>query len=284
MERYELHSDKFTKTKPYSLHYDRVKKGPDGNWHDSVELLLMKKGASYAYLNAEKLETHEDDIIFINSNTIHLINAADDVCEYYCLIVNLDFLEEFGLYFEDTIISSLITSYEAREIFEKIIEEETQTNDNFSSPAIISLIISLFVYLLRNHSVSSGETHASAGNTKTLMMRKALNYMKANYKEKIQISDIADYVNFSKDYLSHTFKEFTGVTIVYYLNFLRCRHAKNLLSRGNISVSNAAMASGFDNISHFSRTYKKIMGYLPSLKENSPKNQSKTNVEKDNVK
>lgn len=267
MERFELHSDKFTKTKPYSLHYDRVKKGKNGNWHDSVELLLIKKGTSYAYLNAEKIEAHEDDIVFINSNTVHLVNAVDDVSEYYCLIVNLDFLEELGLYFEDTIISSIITSKEASDIFEKIIEEETQKKDNFSSPAVVSLIISLFVYLLRNHSVLLGETLASSGNNKTLMMRRALHYMKANYKEKIQISDIADYVNFSKDYLSHTFKEFTGVTIVYYLNFLRCRHAKNLLSRGDISVSNAAMASGFDNISHFTRTYKKIMGYLPSLKE-----------------
>jgi len=272
MERFELHNDKFTKMHPYSLHYDRVKNGKNGNWHDSVELLLIKKGTSYAYLNAEKIEAHEEDIVFINSNTVHLINAADNVCEYYCLIVNLDFLEEFGLYFEDTIISSLITSKEAHDIFEKIIEEATQKKDNFSSPAVVSLIISLFVHLLRNYSVSAGENHTSSVNSKSLMMRKALSFMKSNFKEKIQISDIADYVNFSKDYLSHTFKEFTGVTIVYYLNFLRCRHAKNLLSRGDISVSNAAMASGFDNISHFTRTYKKIMGYLPSVKENnSPK-------------
>ena len=53
------------------------------------------------------------------------------------------------------------------------------------------------------------------------------------------------------------------MTVIEYVNILRCKEAKRLISEGQ-SVSEAAIASGFNNLSYFTRTYKKYVGELPS--------------------
>ena len=48
-----------------------------------------------------------------------------------------------------------------------------------------------------------------------------------------------------------------------YLREYRIQQAKKLLSREDISVSEAAMQSGFDNLSYFSTVFKKETGMTP---------------------
>ena len=71
---------------------------------------------------------------------------------------------------------------------------------------------------------------------------------------------------FSKSYICHTFKEVTGQTVLDYVNFLRCNHARSLLASGKYNVGESALQSGFSNLSYFSRTYRRIMGELPSVR------------------
>ena len=67
----------------------------------------------------------------------------------------------------------------------------------------------------------------------------------------------------SKYYLSREFKSFTGRTIFDTINTFRCADAKHLISKG-ATVSEAAAACGLENLSYFSRTFKKYVGKLPS--------------------
>ena len=53
------------------------------------------------------------------------------------------------------------------------------------------------------------------------------------------------------------------MTVLEYVNTVRCRHARELLV-GGASVKDAAIRSGFDNFSHFSSVFKKYTGVLPS--------------------
>jgi len=59
------------------------------------------------------------------------------------------------------------------------------------------------------------------------------------------------------------FKQCTNVSIFEFLNSHRCSEAKKLL-RQEHTVSEAAFACGFENLSYFSRTYKKYIGVLPN--------------------
>ena len=54
------------------------------------------------------------------------------------------------------------------------------------------------------------------------------------------------------------------MTVVAYINATRCRNARNLLLGQKHSVSEVAALCGFENSSYFSKTFKAVMGCLPS--------------------
>ena len=53
------------------------------------------------------------------------------------------------------------------------------------------------------------------------------------------------------------------MTVMKYVEFLRCRHAKELLESG-ASVSKTAVECGFSNLSYFTKVFKRQYGVLPS--------------------
>lgn len=265
MSYYEIHDTFLNKKNPFIIHYDKANACLNSHWHDSIELLYFTKNRGHVILNADKYEVSPGDIVIVNSNTLHQIEGTDGFVEYFCMIVSLEFLKENGLYTESTIINPIICKdKKAQHIFDKIILE-FESHDKLSNTAAIAHIITLFVYLIRNYTeIAYENSFSTASKNKTIMIRKALRYIHSNYTNKLSVQEIADNVNFSKDYLCHSFKEITGHTIVYYINLLRCRYAETLLSQGKMSVSAVATESGFESLSYFTRTYKKLMGTLPS--------------------
>ena len=49
-----------------------------------------------------------------------------------------------------------------------------------------------------------------------------------------------------------------------FLNSLRCREARILILSGKCNVAEAARQCGVENLSYFSRMYRRYMGVLPS--------------------
>ena len=94
-------------------------------------------------------------------------------------------------------------------------------------------------------------------------VKKVMTYLRQNLENPISLDAIASCVGISKYHLSREFKELTGITIFDCLNLLRCRAAMQMLLSGS-TVAEAAGASGFENLSYFSRTFKRCIGKLPS--------------------
>ncbi|MEG1442098.1 MAG: AraC family transcriptional regulator, partial [Oscillospiraceae bacterium] len=127
-----------------------------------------------------------------------------------------------------------------------------------------ALISTFLVELCRKYVQLSPKTASKALNGKMEMVKMAVLYIKDHFKESIKIDDIAVYVGFSKYYLCREFKIITGGTIVEYINFLKCSSAKSLLASGKYTVTEVAELYGFENLSYFTKTYKKVIGRTPS--------------------
>ena len=266
MEEYEVHNDRFSSGKPYHIHLDQIILSSRRNWHSSVEFLYFIDGSAKITLNSDVYTATAGDVVVINSNTVHNITSMNTtICKYYCLIVSIEFLEDYCLYMSDnTMFEPIIKSDTVREIFEKIVDV-FKSPISFDNVIITSHIMSLFMHLSENHKIAPIIKSPTAYTKKFHMIQKTLSYIRRNYTNQISVEDIAAHVMFSSDYLSHTFKEFTGNTIVYYINYLRCYHARSLLKRDELSISAIATQCGFNNVSYFTKTYKKFFGVSPSV-------------------
>ena len=66
-------------------------------------------------------------------------------------------------------------------------------------------------------------------------------------------------------HLSRIFSEETGSTIPQHLRRLRVERAAELLATGDYNVTEAAMEVGYKSLSHFTKTFRELMGCCPGL-------------------
>ena len=95
------------------------------------------------------------------------------------------------------------------------------------------------------------------------MLQKSVKYLEEHYAENFKMSFLAEKFNLSESYFRRLFRDFTGLSPVEYRNGLRVEHAKELLSRNTVSVSEVARAVGIEDQFYFSRIFKKYEGISP---------------------
>lgn len=92
----------------------------------------------------------------------------------------------------------------------------------------------------------------------------AIDYIKANYQNNINLQVIAEQVNYSPSYLSFLFKQETGKNFVDYLNHYRIEQAKKLLRDTNDKNYEVAYQVGYQDEKYFYQIFKKYTGLTAS--------------------
>lgn len=88
-------------------------------------------------------------------------------------------------------------------------------------------------------------------------------YVETHFLEPINTHSIAEYVSLSVPAFCRYFKQATHLTYTDFVNQYRIRHAQKLLLQGK-NVSESCVESGFENLSYFTRLFKKRVGISPS--------------------
>ena len=96
----------------------------------------------------------------------------------------------------------------------------------------------------------------------------ATTYLNENYFKKINLPDISDSVGLSYVQFLRRFKASTGITPFQYLANLRVTHAKQLLTKTELSIKEIAPQCGFDNEFYFCNFFKKQPRMSPSSYRN----------------
>jgi AraC-like DNA-binding protein len=88
------------------------------------------------------------------------------------------------------------------------------------------------------------------------------NFIDEHYQRKISLKEVADLCNLSSGAFCRYFRKMTKLSFTEFLNYYRINEAKRLLLAGN-NVSEACFACGFESLSYFNRSFKKITGQNP---------------------
>lgn len=130
------------------------------------------------------------------------------------------------------------------------------------------LLINFYLYhililLCRHYTRLFFET-TSSGTSQKKLVQDARLYIDEHYAEQIDILELSRLVGVSQQYLSRLFRTEMGVSPVKYINGLRIRKAKELISGTHLNISEVAFQVGFDSLYYFSRVFKQYEGISPS--------------------
>ncbi|WDF68597.1 AraC family transcriptional regulator [Sphingobacterium oryzagri] len=78
------------------------------------------------------------------------------------------------------------------------------------------------------------------------------------------ISELAKAVGTNEQYLKKYFKQHLGKTIMHYALEAKMLYAKKLIMSGDFRIADVARMTGFKHATHFSMSFKKFFGVLPT--------------------
>lgn len=149
-------------------------------------------------------------------------------------------------------------------IFENIIYDiitEKNSRAPYHDIFMKGLFIQLWVYLIRE--VYWNENPNIYANKEILENVKL--YIEKSVHKHLSLAELAQYANMSKYHLVRLFKNTFGISPIQYHQKLRIQKAKQLILYTPFSLTEISQQLGFNSISSFSRCFKKIDGFPPSL-------------------
>jgi AraC-like DNA-binding protein len=86
------------------------------------------------------------------------------------------------------------------------------------------------------------------------------NYVKDHFQEPISVDEISSLVSMTTPSFCRYFKKISNKTFTEFVNEYRLVHASKLLAEKPISINEVCYESGFNNFSHFSKSFKQYTG------------------------
>ncbi len=246
-----------------------VLRSEEANWHENLELQFCTEGEGYVMLDGERIAIRAGDCVIVGSGVLHY-TGTDSTMQYSCLIADAAFCVEAGIDPTQLSFHSHIKNDDFFVLFETLSRHFHDSGDSCRVANLRADMLALLIFLRKHFCLNIDKKGASPSLS---TIKDAIRYIRTHYSEPLTLDGIARAVFVNKYVLSRTFKASMGMTVFEYISLCRCHGAARLMDEGK-SVSEAANACGFSNLSYFSRTYRRYMGKLPSEHKNL------TNIEK----
>ncbi len=115
-----------------------------------------------------------------------------------------------------------------------------------------------------NYKLLASDAYQTDENTITdQRIQKVTRYMISNFQNHISLDKMAGLAGMQRTAFCRFFKEKTGRPLITYLNELRIGFACKLLIKGDMQILRICYETGFNSLSSFNRTFKKITGLNP---------------------
>lgn len=125
----------------------------------------------------------------------------------------------------------------------------------------------------KEYTVLNAEGVAMAVDTKDNdRMNDIYSFIRSHFKEHISLDQIADKVNMTVPAFCRYFKKISRKTFTQFVNEYRVVHASKLLAETSLSITEVSFESGFNNFSHFNKSFKSFTSKSPSAYRKEFKN------------
>jgi two-component system, response regulator YesN len=124
-------------------------------------------------------------------------------------------------------------------------------------------------YVLENDGAEDEDGDGDAKVKSNYLVKRAIIYMKENYKANISLQIVSDKLYISTWHLSKILKKETGSTFIDLLNSIRIQEAKKLLEEPQYKIYEVCELIGFADVAYFVKLFKKLSGITPTEYRNN---------------
>ncbi|QXP55738.1 helix-turn-helix transcriptional regulator [Cellulophaga sp. HaHa_2_95] len=217
---------------------------------------------SYAYARYSCEEYHEQYYIsFLEevNNGVSIYSLKDFIYELEATPHMLSYFERLTeLNNKREIKNSDPKTYDNKPTLLDFIKqnESLNTKDFLETQGLLTVLFSKFI---TNYKLQNEQKVNNFG------MQKTLNYINHNLHLPITVEELATFCNYSPDYFSKQFKQIYNIGPNKYIQEKRIERSQLLLLTTNDTLKEIAEKVGLDNISYFSRLFKKHTGKTPAF-------------------
>jgi AraC-like DNA-binding protein len=239
-----------------------------------ASICILVNGSKNLYLGEEKYVYDENNYLIGTVKVPVEAELIDSSPENPCLGViiyldshivselleNFDNLKEWQI---DKRTEKIITIAPMNKTIENSLERLLDTVNN---PMDIKVLSKSFIREIFYEVLKSPQGHILRNtiqhHTKVHEMVPTIKYLEQNFKNDINIDEIAKFASMSVPSLHKNFKRATSLSPIQFIKQLRLHNAHSLLLSG-YNASNAAFESGYTNSAQFSREFKRLFGMSP---------------------
>ncbi len=240
------------------------------HWHNEFEIIRVISGDFEVFLNNDRCTLHAGDILLVECGCLHRGEPND--CVYECIVFNINMLikrqnDAAGKYLAPIIDSVVglkgLLKGDDTELYDTIVRlfGEMQRKEAQFELEVYALLFKMFSLLYTHDYIV--ESPERPRNQQAHTVSRVLDWLEKNYAESVSLCQVAEVAGLSEKYLCRIFKEYTGKTLVDYTNELRVENACHQMVANGKRVTQAALDSGFNDLSYFSKIFKRYKGVLP---------------------
>jgi AraC-like DNA-binding protein len=249
------------------------------HYHNNFEISFITEGSGKRIVADSIEEFQPGDLVFIGRNLPHVWIADKELQTPSTRTLEMVFLQ-----FTDQILGSQLLSLpefkhvaKAMSFSERGIQIVGQTLNEVSELMLQMPYLKGFERM--NHFfkimdiIGKSDSHLHLASKEYLKTRfttgnkriaKIHEYLMNNYREEINLKQLAELVNMAEGSLCRFFRENMGMTLFEYLNQIKTDFACKLLMDPDLSILEVCLDSGFNNLSHFNKQFRKTTGNTPS--------------------
>ena len=242
------------------------------HYHPEYEIVFVRKGSGKLHIGEHLKNYEEGELVFIGPDLPHTGFGYGVIGEHEEIVVQLrkDFLGEEFMQKPELL--------HIRELFERAkqgLSFQGKARKIVSSKLQKMLSLSHFerlVELLNILHTLATTTEFSVLNTADKRfdfshkdenrINRVYEYVEQNYQKSIDIQAVADLANLTVPSFCRYFKKITHITYTDFVNEYRINQACRLLFE-NKPIADICFEVGFNNISHFNKTFKQLKGVSP---------------------
>ena len=242
--------------------------------HEEIQISFILEGDGDLVVGDTINRYGKDDIVVIGGNVPHLFRSDESSGTPSHMLTLFFEKESFGkVFFELIELKELESFFRKAQSGMRLLENTAEVKAIFLQLENASGL-DRFIYFLKilgYFSKSKTETLSSFISQKIYSedegerMSKVMNHAMSAFDTNITLEEISGIASMSPNAFCRYFKERTNKTFFQFLTEIRLEHACRLLQKNpDLSILEISELSGFRNLSHFNRKFRRYKGITPT--------------------